>query len=150
MRNTCIELSIYGERLYRLFLDIIKLELDSLSIADINSIQALTLMNIGKNTITIGELTTKGYYTGSNASYNIRKMTASGYVIQAPSPHDKRACYIKLSVKGLELFKNLAGRLNKYTNIFQGTDSENNKLETCIVDLKKINAAWNEILTNSI
>lgn len=150
MRNTCIELSIYGERLYRLFLDIIKLELDSLSIADINSIQALTLMNIGKNTITIGELTTKGYYTGSNASYNIRKMTVSGYVIQAPSSHDKRACYIKLSEKGLELFKNLTGRLNKYTNIFQDTNDENNKLETCIVDLKKINAAWNEILTNSI
>lgn len=148
MRNTCIELSIYGERLYRLFLDIIRLELDSLSIIDINSIQALTLINIGKNTITIGELTAKGYYTGSNASYNIRKMTTSGYIIQQQSPHDKRSCYIKLSQKGLNLYKNLTEKLVKYTKAFQL--GEHNNIETCIANLKKVNATWNEILTNSI
>lgn len=148
MRNTCIELSIYGERLYRLFLDIIKLELDSLSIADINGIQSLTLMNIGENTITIGELTAKGYYTGSNASYNIKKMTASGYIIQKPSSHDKRSCYIELSEKGLNLYKKLIDRLGKYTKVFQS--KENNNLETCIVNMKKVNATWNELLTNNI
>ncbi len=147
MKNTCIELSIYGERLYKLFLDIIKLELDSLSIIDINSIQALTLINIGKNTITVGELTAKGYYSGSNASYNIRKMTANGYIVQQQSLHDKRSCHIKLSEKGLNLYKILNDKLGKYTKAFQ--TGENN-IEICVANLKKINATWNEILTNSL
>ena len=80
MKNKCMEVYVYGERLYRLFLDIIKLELDSMGVTDINSIQALTLMNIGDSIVTVGELRSKGYYSGSNASYNIKKMVSNGYI----------------------------------------------------------------------
>ncbi len=150
MKNTCIEVSVYGEKLYRLFLDIIKLELDALCIADINSIQALTLINIGNNTITIGELTAKGYYAGSNASYNIKKMTNSGYITQEPSIHDKRACYIKLSEKGKDLYNKLMISLEKYNNVFKSDSNKSNFLETCIDAMKKVNTVWNDVLINYI
>lgn len=148
MKNTCVELSIYSEKLYRLFLDIIKVELDLMSISDISSIQALTLINVGKNTITIGELTAKGYYSGSNASYNLRKMSAAGYIIQKQSPHDKRACFIKLSDKGLKLYETLTNNLTKYTK--EVKEGSVNYLEQSIGSIRKVLAIWSDILTNSI
>ena len=62
------------ERLHRLFLDVVKAELDHLAIFDINNVQTIVLCNIGTNQLTIGELTNRGYYLGSNVSYNLRKM----------------------------------------------------------------------------
>ena len=54
------------ERLHRQFLDVVKLELDSMRIHDLNNVQALLLFNIGDADISIGELMSRGYYLGSN------------------------------------------------------------------------------------
>ena len=62
------------ERMHRQFLEVVKSELDRLGIQDINSVQGLILYNIGDEELTVGELTTRGYYLGSNVSYNVRKM----------------------------------------------------------------------------
>ena len=62
------------ERLHRLLLDVIKDEFERLGIIDINSVQALLLFNIGENEVTAGELKTRGYYQGSNVSYNLKKL----------------------------------------------------------------------------
>jgi DNA-binding MarR family transcriptional regulator len=144
-----MEVSIYAERLHRLFLDIIKVELDALSVSDINGVQALTLINIGNNMVTIGELTTKCYYAGSNASYNIKKMISNGYIIQERATHDKRSCYVKLSNKGISLFKKLTNNLEKYSAIFS---TKNNKsedsLEKCVIMLKNINSVWRDFLSD--
>ena len=56
------------ERLHRRLLDVIKDEFDRRSRADINSVQALLLYNIGDKELTAGELRTRGYYLGSNVS----------------------------------------------------------------------------------
>lgn len=91
------------ERLHRRFLDVIKTELDRLKIEDINNVQTLILYNIGDSQLTISELTIRGYYLGSNVSYNIKKLVESGYLIQEQSPHDKRSSKVRLSEKGLQL-----------------------------------------------
>lgn len=140
MKNSCIEVSVCSEKLYKLFLDLIKIELESLSITDINSIQALTLLNIGKNSITVGELTVKGYYAGSNASYNIKKMVANDYIKQEQSKHDKRSSYISLSEKGLSLFQKLETGLKKYTTVLQ--QNKENHIEKCIEKMKKVESIW--------
>src|SRR5690242_21056121 len=59
------------ERLHRRLLDVIKDEFDRRGRADINSVQALLLYNIGDKELTAGELRTRGYYLGSNVSYKI-------------------------------------------------------------------------------
>jgi len=91
------------ERLHRQFLEVVKGELDRIGVRDINNIQALILYNIGKDELTVGELTHRGYYLGSNVSYNVRKMVENGYLIQERSAHDRRSVRVRLSEKGLEV-----------------------------------------------
>jgi DNA-binding MarR family transcriptional regulator len=91
------------ERLHRRFLDVIKAELDRLKIDDVNNVQTLILYNISDEQLTIGELTNRGYYLGSNVSYNVKKLVENGYLIQERAPHDKRSTRIKLSDKAVDL-----------------------------------------------
>lgn len=91
------------ERLHRQFLEVVKTELDRNGIEDINNVQALILFNIDKDELTVGELTNRGYYLGSNVSYNVRKMVENEYLIQERSPHDRRSIRVRLSDKGLKL-----------------------------------------------
>ena len=95
------------ERLHRRFLDVIKTELDRLKIDDINNVQTLILYNISAEQLTIGELTNRGYYLGSNVSYNVKKLVENDYLVQERAPHDKRSTRIKLSDKGLGLCKKI-------------------------------------------
>jgi DNA-binding MarR family transcriptional regulator len=91
------------ERLHRRFLDVIKTELDRLGIEDINNVQSLILSNISNEQLTVGELTARGYYLGSNVSYNVKKLVENGYLNQERSPHDRRMTRVRVSEKGLEL-----------------------------------------------
>jgi DNA-binding MarR family transcriptional regulator len=91
------------ERLHRRFLDVIKAELDRLGIEDINNVQTLILFNINEDQLTVGELTVRGYYLGSNVSYNVKKLVENEYLIQERSSHDRRMTRVRLAPKGLEL-----------------------------------------------
>jgi DNA-binding MarR family transcriptional regulator len=103
MKQAYLSLILLIERLHRRFLDVIKSELDRLHIEDVNNVQTLILYNIGDENLTIGELTNRGYYLGSNVSYNIKKLVENEYLIQERSAHDKRSVKVKLSEKGLSL-----------------------------------------------
>ncbi|MBY0408437.1 MAG: MarR family transcriptional regulator [Rickettsiales bacterium] len=105
MKQIYTESILLIERLHRRFLDVINTELDRLKIDDINNVQTLILYNISGEQLTIGELTNRGYYLGSNVSYNVKKLVENGYLLQERAPHDKRSTRIKLSDKGLELVK---------------------------------------------
>ena len=93
------------ERLHRRFLDVVNTELERSKITDINNVQALILYNINTEELTIGELTNRGYYLGSNVSYNVKKLVENGYITQEKAPHDKRSVRVRLSEKGLNLCK---------------------------------------------
>jgi DNA-binding MarR family transcriptional regulator len=88
------------ERLHRLLLDVIKDEFERLQVLEINSVQALLLFNIGDNEVTAGELKTRGYYQGSNVSYNLKKLVELGYMHHQRSEIDRRSVRVKLSEKG--------------------------------------------------
>jgi DNA-binding MarR family transcriptional regulator len=98
-----IEMISLVERLHRHFLEVVKLELDGLGIHDINNVQGLLLFNIGDAEMTVGELTSRGCYLGSNVSYNVKKMVENGYLSQERSVHDRRASYVRLTEKGSQL-----------------------------------------------
>ena len=91
------------ERLHRRLLDVIKDEFDRRSRADINAVQALLLYNIGEKDLTAGELRTRGYYLGSNVSYNLKKLVEMGYLDHQRSRVDRRSVRIKLTDKGREV-----------------------------------------------
>ena len=91
------------ERLHRRLLDVIKDEFDRRGRADINSVQALLLYNIGDKELTAGELRTRGYYLGSNVSYNLKKLVEMGFLDHQRSRVDRRSVRIKLTDKGSEV-----------------------------------------------
>ena len=88
------------ERLHRLLLDVIKDEFERLNILEINSVQALLLFNIGENEVTAGELKSRGYYQGSNVSYNLKKLVELGYMHHQRSDIDRRSVRVRLTEKG--------------------------------------------------
>ncbi len=103
MKKQYLEAIHLIERLHRQFLEVVKGELDRLDIQDVNNVQAVILYNIGRDELTVGELTNRGYYLGSNVSYNVRKMVENGYLIQERSTHDRRSVRVRLSEKGVKL-----------------------------------------------
>lgn len=109
------------ERLHRHFLDVLKVELDRKGIQDINNVQSMILYNIGTDDLTVGELTIRGYYLGSNVSYNVKKMVENGYLAQERSVHDKRSIRVKLSDKGVALRDIITAMFNRHESKLQGT-----------------------------
>jgi DNA-binding MarR family transcriptional regulator len=135
------------ERLHRRFLDVIKTELDRLGIEDINNVQTLILSNIGEEQLTVGELTARGYYLGSNVSYNVKKLVENGYLQQERSPHDRRMTRVRLSPKGLdlcakvdELYEQHAGRLGREV-LAEGQFVETNRV------LSALERFWTSCIT---
>ena len=88
------------ERLHRLLLDVIKDEFERLGQLEINAVQALMLFNIGANEVTAGELKSRGYYQGSNVSYNLKKLVELGYMHHERSATDRRSVRVRLTAKG--------------------------------------------------
>ncbi|NPD13738.1 MarR family transcriptional regulator [Xinfangfangia sp. D13-10-4-6] len=88
------------ERLHRLLLDVIKDEFERLRVLEVNPVQALLLFNIGENEVTAGELKSRGYYQGSNVSYNLKKLVDLGYMHHQRSEIDRRSVRVRLTEKG--------------------------------------------------
>ena len=91
------------ERLHRLLLDVIKDEFEREGRSEVNSVQALLLYNIGDAELTAGELRSRGYYLGSNVSYNLKKLVDAGYIHHERSTSDRRSVRISLTESGREI-----------------------------------------------
>ena len=98
--NQYMEVLSLVERLHRLLLDVIKDEFERLGVLEINAVQALLLFNIGDNEVTAGELKSRGYYQGSNVSYNLKKLVDMGYMHHERSEIDRRSVRVRLTEKG--------------------------------------------------
>ncbi|MES2432553.1 MAG: MarR family transcriptional regulator [Pseudomonadota bacterium] len=133
------------ERLHRLLLDVIKDEFERVAVLEINSVQALLLFNIGENEVTAGELKSRGYYQGSNVSYNLKKLVELGYMHHQRSEIDRRSVRVRLSEKGrrvrgmlTDLFQRHAEGLAK-----RGLVDANN-MENMNQSLKRMERYWTE------
>lgn len=103
MKKNYLELTRLIERLHRRFLDVLRAELGRMGVKELNAVQALLLSNIGSEEIAIRDLVERGYYQGSNVSYNIKKLTDMGYLEQERSQHDRRSVTVRLTGKALEV-----------------------------------------------
>lgn len=103
IRSLYLESLQLVERLHRRLLDVVKDEFERNGRSDINAIQALLLFNIGDSELTAGELRSRGYYLGSNVSYNLKKLVELGFVNHQRSRIDRRAVRISLTQKGQEV-----------------------------------------------
>lgn len=133
------------ERLHRLLLDVIKDEFERVAVLEINSVQALLLFNIGENEVTAGELKSRGYYQGSNVSYNLKKLVELGYMHHQRSEIDRRSVRVRLSEKGrrvrgmlTDLFQRHAEGLAKRSLV------DANNMENMNQSLKRIERYWTD------
>ena len=138
MKQTYLETILLIERLHRRFLDVIKSELDRLHFDDVNNVQTLILYNIGADQLTVGELTNRGYYLGTNVSYNVKNLVQSGYLIQEKAPHDKRSTRVKLSEKDAAL-------VQKMDALIERNVEELNKQNPGLAELAETNKSMHRL-----
>jgi DNA-binding MarR family transcriptional regulator len=141
MKQTYLATIVLLERMHRQFLEVIKSELETHDIRDINNVQALILYNIGGDELTVGELTLRGYYLGSNVSYNVKKMTEHGYLHQERSSHDRRSVRVKLTEKGIELSRQLETMFERHVEAVSGSIDEEN-LKEANESLRDVERFW--------
>ena len=142
MNNGYLEVISLVERLHRHFLEVVKLELDGLGIHDINNVQGLMLFNIGDAEMTVGELTLRGCYLGSNVSYNVKKMVENGYLVQERSVHDRRSIHVKLTDKGRALCDRLTSMHHRHVEMLGQTPVTDEDLQNVNVTLKRLERFW--------
>ena len=109
MTGVYVRLVSLAERVHRRALELLEAELGRRSIADLNATQAMILLQMGQEEMTVGELTLRGCYQGANVSYNLSRLVESGYVRQSRSAHDRRVIRVSASDKGRELLGALEG-----------------------------------------
>ena len=107
------------ERLHRRLLDVIKDEFERRGRDDVNSVQALLLYNIGDKELTASELRTRGYYLGSNVSYNVKKLVEMGYLHHARSRVDRRSVRISLTEKGRQVHDVIQALYDKHARTIE-------------------------------
>ena len=133
------------ERLHRLLLDVIKDEFERVGVLEINAVQALLMFNIGDNEVTAGELKSRGYYQGSNVSYNLKKLVEMGYMHHERSEIDRRSVRVRLTEKGrnvrdvvAKLFtKHADGLVDRGVLDYQGIDD-------ITTALRRVERYWTE------
>ena len=133
------------ERLHRLLLDVIKDEFERLGRGDVNSVQALLLYNIGDAELTAGELTSRGYYLGSNVSYNLKKLVDAGYINHQRSTTDRRSVRVRLTDKGQEVCKVVNDLYHRQLKSLQQVGGiASNDLETLNKALIRMERFWTD------
>ena len=133
------------ERLHRLLLDVIKDEFDRRGRSDINSVQALLLYNIGDKELTAGELRTRGYYLGSNVSYNLKKLVELGFLDHQRSRVDRRSVRIRLTPQGQEIRRIVDALYQKHVKTVEqvgGISSE--EFSTLNKSLHRLERFWTD------
>jgi DNA-binding MarR family transcriptional regulator len=107
------------ERLHRLLLDVIKDEFERLGFLEINAVQALLLFNIGDNEVTAGELKSRGYYQGSNVSYNLKKLVEMGYMHHQRCEVDRRSVRVRLTDRGRSMRDTMARLFARHAEVLE-------------------------------
>ena len=145
IRSLYLESLHLVERLHRRLLDVIKDEFDRQGRSDVNAVQALLLFNIGNSELTAGELRSRGYYLGSNVSYNVKKLVDLGLINHQRSRVDRRSVRISLTEEGRDiaetvgkLYERHIGSIQKVGGIGENEFTEMNKL------LQRLDRFWND------
>lgn len=146
MSKEYIDLTLLIERLHRRFLDVLRTELKRIGIRDINGVQALILANIGDDEIVIRDLIERGYYQGSNVSYNIKKLTDYGYLDQERALHDKRSITVKLTDKGRDVVAGVRELEEKNGMKFLESIGDPETMTKAIEMLRKLERTWDEYI----
>lgn len=133
------------ERLHRLLLDVIKDEFERVGLLEINSVQALLLFNVGENEVTAGELKSRGYYQGSNVSYNLKKLVEMEYMHHQRCEIDRRSVRVRLTTKGRHIREMVEQLFVRHANGLQDRKIiESEGIENINASLRRVERYWTD------
>ena len=133
------------ERLHSFLFDVIKDEFERLGVLEINTVQALLLFNIGENEVTAGEPRSRGYYQGSNVSYNLKKLVDLGYMHHPRCEMDRRSVRVNLTAKGRDIKDTLSQLFVKHVDILETrADLSSQHVDTITKGLKSLERFWTD------
>lgn len=112
-----LDIGIKADSISRLFLKQVSWQLKKHRIKDLNAIQAVVLLKMGTQEMSVGELESRGIYLGTNPSYNLHALIDNGYLDSFQELSDGRVRIIKASDKGLDLYKQLYPLFNINTPV---------------------------------
>jgi len=141
-----VQLTRTVERLHRRFLDVLRFEITRLGIHDINAVQALMLSNLEGRELAVRDLVERGYYLGSNVSYNLKQLVEAGYCEQERSARDKRSRRIVLTKKGSDLCDKLAELDKGHARTLTEGSSSKEDPEVALRTLRQLERSWSEYL----
>lgn len=137
-----VELTRLIERMHRRFLDVLRINLQRAGVTEINAVQCLMLSNIGEQEINARLLMDRGYYLGSNASYNIKRLVETGYLEQRQAEHDRRSTLLRVSAKGRAICDRMSAAETSFAEAMRQED-----LTVGIDILRRIERVWDDFLT---
>ena len=133
------------ERLHRLLLDVIKDEFERVGVLEINAVQALLLFNVGDNEVTAGELKTRGYYQGSNVSYNLKKLVDMGFMHHNRSEIDRRSVRVSLTQKRRDVRKVVSKLFATHTaGLMTKGMLDHRGIDDITMSLRRVERYWTE------
>jgi DNA-binding MarR family transcriptional regulator len=141
-----LELTHLIARLHRRSLDVLRAELNRIGVRDINGVQALLLANIGDEKVVIKDLVERGYYQGSNVSYNIKKLMELEYIDQERSTHDKRSVSVSLTDKGHEVVVKVREMEDLNAAKFIELMESDTDLATVLASLRRLERMWTDYI----
>lgn len=134
------------ERMHRRFLDVLRIELGRTGIEDISPVQVMMLLNISTGEISVRDLIERGYYLGSNASYNLKQLVDTGYVERSASPRDRRAARLKLSPRGVELCEQLRRMASLHSDGLIRSETDMQEFEVTYRTLRRLERKWTDVI----
>ena len=147
IRSLYLESLQLVERLHRRLLDVIKDEFDRNGRSDINAIQALLLFNIGSSELTAGELRSRGYYLGSNVSYNLKKLVDLDFIHHQRSRVDRRSVRVSLTLKGREIAELVGALYDRHIgSIEKGGGIGEDEFQQMNKALQRLDRFWNDTI----
>jgi DNA-binding MarR family transcriptional regulator len=147
LRTLYLEALQLVERLHRRLLDVVKDEFERNGRSDINAVQALLLFNIGNAELTAGELRSRGYYLGSNVSYNLKKLVDMGFIHHQRSRVDRRSVRVSLTPKGNEVAELVAGLYERHVaSIEQVGGIRAEEFQNMNKSLQRLDRFWNDTI----
>lgn len=132
------------ERMHRRFLDLVRLELERRGADDLSPIQALMVLLIGDDELSVRDLMERGYFLGSNASYNLKNLVESGYVDRAASQRDRRSARLRLSEKGQTLCQSLRRMEAEQAEALIAAPSDLDDLAVTYRMLRRLERLWTD------
>ncbi|MBL8669330.1 MAG: MarR family transcriptional regulator [Alphaproteobacteria bacterium] len=132
-------------RLHKLFLELVNDELAAMNAHDLTNAQGLILYYLEGEQLTATDVMHRGYYLGSNVTYNLRKLADNGYIDIEKADHDRRCIRIQLTERGQEVARNLEAAFARHADGLRDMTLTPGELDASVRHWRQLERFWSTL-----